>query len=184
MADTNDEQALLAPINARSPEMWEMMQVIDWRGKDVLDIGCGAGDMLLYVAQAGATTVIGIDKSKEVIDGIALRTVGRFPQIHLICRDIEGYFGELMPTFDVILCLSVIPYLSRGIYDVLGWIANHSQQSIIECQYFGDGPGPVFIEDDDDMQHVFRASSIEKATKLGFTVVEGRDKERSLWLCE
>ena len=39
----------------------------DWSGKEVLDLGCGTGNLAFMVSQAGAQKVTGIDYSKEAI---------------------------------------------------------------------------------------------------------------------
>lgn len=42
---------------------------VDYRGKDVLDIGCGFGDLCLYLALNGAERVVGVDVDCLRIEG-------------------------------------------------------------------------------------------------------------------
>ena len=39
----------------------------DWRGKSVLDIGCGTGSLVRKIRAAGATRVVGVDYSAEAM---------------------------------------------------------------------------------------------------------------------
>ena len=45
----------------------EVLKEINWRGKNVLDAGCGTGEIAFLIAKDGAKKVLGIDYSKEAI---------------------------------------------------------------------------------------------------------------------
>lgn len=47
-------------------------------GKNVLDVGCGRGELLYYCAKSGAAGVLGIDYSEAAVR-IARETIGRLP---------------------------------------------------------------------------------------------------------
>lgn len=50
-----------------STEAKEVSKVIGWRGKKVLDVGCGTGNFAALVAKKGAKRVLGIDYADEAI---------------------------------------------------------------------------------------------------------------------
>ena len=180
MADRDNESTL--PINTRSPKMWRLMSSsVNWLGARVLDLGCGEGDMLIHCAQAGAKEVWGVDHDWEVINRAAHRTVS-YPSIHTVRYDALGWLDMICRDYDVILCLSTLPYL--GVRMGLEAIRAHCKVVIIECQYRGDGPGPAFLKGDDDMQELLAQAGFKYITKLGHTHVEGRDTNRTIWRVE
>lgn len=53
-------------IEGKNPEFGEVLQEISWKGKKVLDVGCGTGYLSYLIAKKGAS-VVGIDYSKEAL---------------------------------------------------------------------------------------------------------------------
>lgn len=49
-------------------EFFTVRDLIDWKGKQVLDVGCGTGDMCALVADMGAEFVLGIDYAEAAIE--------------------------------------------------------------------------------------------------------------------
>lgn len=163
--------------NVRSPKQWAIIsEQVDFKDKTVLDVGCGKGDILFRVFDAGAQ-VTGIDK-----DDANIRYIHNIrPEVDLFFDDIE-----LMTTHwvDIIICFSVLPYLKRPEI-TLKWISHHSDIAFIECQYAGDGPGFAFLTDNDAMREwLLVAGQFEKVQPIGHTIVEGRNKNRFIWMCE
>jgi SAM-dependent methyltransferase len=164
--------------NVRSPEQWSIIsRHIDFQGKTVLDLGCGKGDILFRAFEAGAKA-IGIDLVAENVKYIQ----ETYPDIEVAVDNIESMieiFG-----IDIIICFSVLPYL-RNPGVILQWINGHSDIAFIECQYAGDGPGFSGIHDSNDMREwLLTSGQFKKAEPIGYTLVEGRNKKRYIWMCE
>lgn len=49
-------------------ELLDMVNSLDWRDKEVLEIGCGEGKLASIIASLGAKKVLATDYSKEAID--------------------------------------------------------------------------------------------------------------------
>ena len=180
MADRDDE--LIVPVNTRSPEMWRMIAPsVNWLGARVLDLGCGEGDMLIHCAQAGVKEIWGIDHDWEVLQSAINRTV-KYPSVYTVRYDALGWLDMIRRDYRVILCLSTLPYL--GVRMGLEAIRAHCKVAIVECQYDGDGPGPAFLKDDDDMQELLSQTGFGHVTRLGHTHIEGRNTNRTIWRAE
>lgn len=83
----------------------------DFRGKSVLDIGCGTGEKARYFAEQGASLVVGVDSSRGFAD--CWREHGNPPNLELV----QGSFDALasLPgvkgkTFDLIVCFQALMY--------------------------------------------------------------------------
>lgn len=165
--------------NIRSPEQWEIIsRHVDFKDKTVLDLGCGKGDILFRAFDAGAT-VLGLDNDISTIEYIdSVR-----PEIDVIAGDID-FLNPSDCQRDIIICFSVLPYLKDVDYG-LKWINSYSVVSLIECQYAGDGPGLHFLRGNDDMERwLLEVGKFKKVQLIGHTLVEGRNKNRFIWMCE
>ncbi|MEK7083487.1 MAG: class I SAM-dependent methyltransferase, partial [Patescibacteria group bacterium] len=86
------------------PAKAEVIKEVSWKGKIVLDAGCGTGELAYLIAKKGAKQVIGVDYSQEAI-ALAERTY-RMPNLKFICNDIDSIKGR----FDVITTLGTIEH--------------------------------------------------------------------------
>jgi 2-polyprenyl-6-hydroxyphenyl methylase / 3-demethylubiquinone-9 3-methyltransferase len=81
-----------------------------WRGKTVLDLGCGGGFMSEALARRGAT-VIGVDPSKE-----AIRVAQAHAEIERFKIEYEVGYGESIPaadhSVDCIVCVDVLEHVA------------------------------------------------------------------------
>lgn len=183
--------------NTRSPEQWEIIsRHIDFKGKSVLDLGCGKGDILFRAFEAGAEAM-GIDRDAENIRYITpkikvfnlnLLNMRNFDQEFVIAsrHNVPEVinFLDMMEPIDVIICFSVLPYLDNP-EGVLEWINRHSKIALIECQYSGDGPGFHFLTSNDIMRGwLMLWGKFQKVQLIGHTLVKDRDKKRYIWMCE
>jgi len=177
-------------VNERAWDMFSIMvTAYDFSGSRIIDIGCGYGDILAYAARNGASYLVGID-----FDEACLRLTGNklngavsdgySINYRLEREDINDWImwawmdGE---HFDVAICTSVIPYL-RDKYSALLLMSMIADHSIIEMQYYGDGPGPEFIKNDVDMEK-WLLDVWSRVRKIGQTYT-GRDPAyRSIWMC-
>jgi hypothetical protein len=166
--------------NERSPEIWQAIKTrVDFAGKTVLDVGCGDGDMLLYAHNAGAASVVGIDKDPIKARTTALRVGAIVTPRVTVQAAILGMYEPAI-RYDIVLCLSVLPYVSN-MGEALMKLCSLARTAIIECQYAGDGPGVV--TDDGEMLEKLTYAGWTEVSKIGQTHVQDRDKYRSIWLC-
>ncbi len=86
------------------PAKAEVVKEISWKGKVVLDAGCGTGELPYLIAKKGAKRVIGVDYSEEAI-AVARKTY-KLPNLEFICDDIARIKGK----FDVITTLGTIEH--------------------------------------------------------------------------
>lgn len=180
--------------NTQAGEQWVIVsRYVNFTDKRVIDLGCGHGDLVYRAADAGAAFVMGADKDlahipadeRQVWDkpfedpeSWALRLVFEQMDIDELVKKHWGF----RPAYDIGLCMSVLPYL-RDFTGTLRWMARSFETTIIECQYRGDGPGPAFIPDDDEMRRRL-LGSWGYVLMLGGTFVKERRVIRSIWLCE
>lgn len=79
----------------------------DWSGKEVLDLGCGLGNLAFMVSQAGAGKVTGIDYSKEAIK-IANEKFN-VDNLNFKCCN----YKDIKEKFDVILMQGVLEHFDE-----------------------------------------------------------------------
>lgn len=167
-------------VNSRAPEMWEhISEHVDFMGAKVLDVGCGYGDLLTYAAEAGAVYVVGIDKDEYSLDITREKLEETGVKFKLHNRDINNrwdLFG-----FDIVICTSVLPYV--GNMDKIALrLAAAGRRAIIEMQYYGDGPGPIAIASDHEMEMWLR-NYWRNVKAIGTSFTGRTPPVRSLWLC-
>ncbi len=178
-------------VNQRAGEMWEqIVAAVDFRDKSVMDLGCGYGDFSVLALEAGALYVTAIDRdfivAHQALDAIheagyfdADKAMVVIDNIDRVIHIDDGRYDK----HDIIMCFSVLPYLdSMGA--TLKWIYDNSDLALIECQYFGDGPGPDDIVHDGDMDFILHATGWQDVEKIGETDVVIRPATRSIWKCK
>jgi len=163
--------------NERFPQQWEIITNagIDVEGKDVLDLGCGYGDMVKAMHDAGAN-VVGVESDQEVFNIARRGTVGIVVQ-----ATIESFITTFDDhSWDVIVCFSVLPYILDQEY-LLFWIASHIFDcALLEIQLEGDGPGEYV--DENDIRETLERHFI-KVEAIGSTLVPYRNMRRTIWKC-
>lgn len=75
-----------------------------WKGKIVLDVGCGTGETAYYIAKRGAARVVGLDYSAEAI--AAAREQYRHPNLSFEKKDIT----DVKEKFDVVLTMGTLEH--------------------------------------------------------------------------
>lgn len=171
--------------NLRAGDQWHIISHhLDFVDRSVIDYGCGYGDILrhaLYVG--GASYCVGVDDDRNAIDGMADRCPSLLydSAFTLFHADVEEFVATA-EDFDIGICFSLLPYLRRP-DAFLENMAKSCEAALIECQYVGDGPGFDTLRDDVDMEE-WLGVHWHRVEKIGFTVVEYRNKQRTIWLCQ
>ncbi len=83
----------------------EVLRTLSWKGKTVLDAGCGTGELAYLIAARGAKHVRGIDYSHEAIACAR----GAYTKNNLSFEQ-----GEIMNTrgrFDAVVCLGTLEHM-------------------------------------------------------------------------
>ena len=117
-----------------------------WTGFDVLDIGCGSGDMAAQVATAGANRVVGIDPSKEAID----RAQEKYSIENLKFKwyDYRKYRKDSPLEFDVVIMIGVLEHLEKP-FEELHFIMQHLVKkgglALVTCPNFINPRGYIWM---------------------------------------
>lgn len=89
---------------------WQTLKQLlpDFTGKSVLDLGCGYGWHCIYVAEQGASSVIGVDLSAKMLEVAREKT--QEPQVSYIQGSIEDIdFPE--NSFDIVISSLALHYV-------------------------------------------------------------------------
>lgn len=81
----------------------EVLKEIAWKGKNVLDAGCGTGLLAYLIAKKGGL-VTGVDYSKEAIK--SARSAYRHKNLEFLCSD----FRHVNKKYDVIISLGTLEH--------------------------------------------------------------------------
>jgi SAM-dependent methyltransferase len=98
---------------------WDILRRIDFRGKNVLDLGFGRGEAIKYALNNGARRVVGVDFSEDAT-AIAQEFLTRYDlQADLYCTDALGFFNgyalqKNAEAFDVVLMLDFVEHVPRS----------------------------------------------------------------------
>ena len=97
----------------------DILRRLDFRGKDVLDVGFGRGEAIKFAVDNGAVRVTGVDFSRDAYD-IAREFLDRYG-IHadLYCDEALSYFKSYTirndaEPFDIVLMLDVVEHIPRS----------------------------------------------------------------------
>ena len=93
-----------------------------WTDKTVLEIGCGEGDLLDMVFQAGGQ-VVGIDYSKKAIETCR----ENHPHLDVYPVGIEDFHGQ----FDILLMQGVLEHLDKPIAELHDMIKLYEPKTVI-----------------------------------------------------
>lgn len=88
---------------------WETMKALlpDFKGKRMLDIGCGYGWHCIYAVERGARSVVGVDISQRMLEVARKKT--SYPEIEYLCAAMEDM--DFPPeSFDIILSSLALHY--------------------------------------------------------------------------
>ena len=161
------------------------------KGKTFLDLGCFQGDFVALAAAEGMRAY-GVDsggfRSGENSIQIGKALWKDFPlgEINLFQQEIVSFL-----TFeqDVVMMFSTWPYIlqeyGRTVADsVLYAVIRDAGIFFFETQLAGDGPGPAFLNSDDDVYDFLMSLGAQKVTALGTIPVTNRPASRTVWKVE
>ncbi len=129
-------------------------QFLDWiwpiqpdyfRGKVIMDAGCGMGRHAHFAAMYGSTEVVAIDFSASV--ETAFKNIGHLPNVHIIQGDIDHPPFRLVDgsgDFDFIYSIGVLQFLPDPEHgfrslarflkpkgEIYGWVYGHENNALI-----------------------------------------------------
>lgn len=87
------------------PAKAEVLKEIVWKGKWVLDAGCGTGELAFEIAKCGAARVLGVDYSEPAVK--TARELYVHKNLEFSCADISG----IKEKFDVVASLGTLEHL-------------------------------------------------------------------------
>lgn len=119
-----------------------IFKLLNAKEKDILEVGCGFGLNLICISLMGARKVVGIDISKEMIEGFQ-KLIKRFPKL-----DIEAKMGDFLLTeyppssFDAIFLVEAISHI-RDTHFLLDKIKDVLRPNGV--LYISDGNNDFFV---------------------------------------
>ncbi len=167
--------------NTRAEEMWRSIsQNVDFRNKNVVDLGCGHGDMLWRVYIAGASMVTGLDEEPlKAIHHDGINLYFHQGDIEDIIRNPKKDLNIL--NNDIAICFSVLPYLD-DIPATIQWMSENFDLCLIEAQYDPE-PFNVGVVSDVGMAQLLLNNGFSDVEPIGKSYVDYRDVWRTIWKC-
>lgn len=127
----------------------QVLREITWRGKEVLDVGCGTGLICYEIIKRGAKRVVGIDFSFGAIE------VAKKTHVHsglsYYCEDIKKHRGK----YDVIVSLGTLEHMDNP-FAILKKLKTHLKPGgslIVTCPNWTNPRGYIL----QTLWHLFRA---------------------------
>jgi 2-polyprenyl-3-methyl-5-hydroxy-6-metoxy-1,4-benzoquinol methylase len=96
-------------------EFAAVYEMINWKGKTVMDAGCGTGDMCGLITEAGAQSVLGADYSEEAI--AEAKEKYSAPNLTFRCGDVS----DVKETFDIILSNGTLEHMDHPLEVLKQW---------------------------------------------------------------
>ena len=103
-----DKHFTIKRESASLPEIKEVLKKISWKGKKVLDVGCGTGLFAFSAAKKGAV-VLGVDFSVEAIE------IAQSQYIHKNLKFTSTDVGTIKEKFDVIVSNGTLEHMDSPI---------------------------------------------------------------------
>lgn len=171
--------------------------------KTFLDLGCFQGDFCALAASEGMYAV-GVDQggfqtgwnSIEIAralwtgtSGLAWGQPDHIPPLpfgHVLFRQANILDAGDLYEADVVIMFSTWPYVvkdygRRQADDLLRAIIAEAGVFFFETQLAGDGPGPDFLQTDEDTQAMLLRLGARHAGRIGTFPVTGRPASRTVW---
>ncbi|HOP85024.1 MAG TPA: 50S ribosomal protein L11 methyltransferase [Syntrophorhabdaceae bacterium] len=103
--------------------MIKLMQKIDFKGKHVIDIGCGSGILAIFARMRGAKSVVAVDNDLDAVLSAKKNTMlNKLNKISIVCADIKDIKGS----FDVVLANLDIRTFQKNGKKIEGYLKTNS----------------------------------------------------------
>lgn len=119
------------------------LDLLDWNGKIVLDVGCGTGTLVRGIAAKGAAKVIGLDFSDPAIQ--EAKSIGKPDTVEFVTAEIMSWTPPV--PFDVIVTLGTMEHLddpARFLQKMSEFLADEGT-IVIACPHFINPRGYVWM---------------------------------------
>ena len=171
----------LSPDTARHIRKWQHIRPFVGSGS-LIDLGCWEGDYTLFaLSENPSRQIVGIEGNIHNYEK-ATQYWGRGLISYQYTRLVKRYTPKRH--WDTAFLMSVYSYLvedyGRNVAaEWLGEVVRHSGQLFFENQLYGDGPGPFFFQNDDDIYNFLKSyGAVERVVTIH---VHGRDYDRTVW---
>lgn len=123
------------------PAKQEVLKEISWKGKTVLDAGCGTGELPFLITKRGAKKVLGIDYSAPAIE--VARKTHKHKNLSFENSDLKNVKGK----FDVIVSLGTLEHLDDpfSALKILKSKLNRGGHIIITCPNWTNPRGYILL---------------------------------------
>ena len=102
----------------QTEEFNEILRVVNWKGKSVIDVGCGTGKLAYLISKKGGN-VIGIDYSKSAIKIAKMKYQN--PNLKYELMDISK---KILGKYDVIILVGTLEHMDNP-YSMLRRLKSH-----------------------------------------------------------
>ncbi|MBN2142799.1 class I SAM-dependent methyltransferase [Candidatus Woesearchaeota archaeon] len=118
-----------------------VLQEDGWKGKQVLEIGCGTGETAIQIAEAGAESVLATDYSKEAIK--IAEEMHKHPKLKFECKGIEELDGK----YDVVVMQEVLEHTDDpfAVLKSLKGFMKEDSKLIVTCPNFTNIRGYIWM---------------------------------------
>ena len=94
----------------------DTLRYVEWKGKDVCEVGCGRGDMAIYLALNGARRVVGLEPSaggsSPLHESVLLRRLDALQLNNLTFLPIRIEDYQFEPeSFDLVFSINVVEHI-------------------------------------------------------------------------
>jgi 2-polyprenyl-3-methyl-5-hydroxy-6-metoxy-1,4-benzoquinol methylase len=130
-------------------EFAAVFALMSWEDKDIMDAGCGTGDMCAMIANAGAKSVLGVDFAESAIAEANKKY--QAPNLEYKCINVD----EIDKTFDVIISNGTLEHMDEPLETLQSWKKklNPGGSLILTCPNWLNPRGYML----QTLWHLFRA---------------------------
>lgn len=123
------------------PAKAEVLKTLSWKGKSVLDAGCGTGELAFLIAKKGARRVLGVDYSDDAIR--VAEVSRRHPALSFTKKEI----GAIDEKFDIIVSLGTLEHMDYpfGALKKLKSLLKPNGSLVITCPNWTNPRGYVLL---------------------------------------
>lgn len=126
----------------RTPEeQWRGLELINWQGKFVLDLGCAEGHITKRALEFGARAAWGVEHREDYVK--AARRLA--PEATFACADLNEWPESMPPktSFDIVLMLAILHKLQRPLKQLARFAAMCGDVAVIRLP---PHTGPVICD--------------------------------------